>query len=79
MVQTGASPTDYGIPLTYSWNLTIDQQLPWNSLFDIAYVGSSSSQMDNDGESSNGPHSRRWPTRTKLQSVDVLARSADGT
>ncbi len=51
---TAADPTDYGIPLTYSWNLTIDQQLPWNSLFDIAYVGSSSSQMDNDGESSNG-------------------------
>ena len=51
---TGASPTDYGIPLTYSWNLTIDQQLPWNSLLDVSYVGSSSSQMDNDGESSNG-------------------------
>jgi hypothetical protein len=51
---TGASPTDYGIPLTYSWNLTIDQALPWNSLLDVAYVGSSSSQMDNDGESSNG-------------------------
>jgi len=51
---TGASPTDYGIPLTYSWNLTVDQQLPFNSLLDIAYVGSSSSQMDNDGESSNG-------------------------
>ncbi len=51
---TGASPTDYGIPLTYSWNLTIDQQLPFNSLLDIAYVGSNSSQMDNDGESSNG-------------------------
>jgi Carboxypeptidase regulatory-like domain len=51
---TAADPTDYGIPLTYSWNLTIDQQLPWNSLFDIAYVGSSSSQMDNDGQSSNG-------------------------
>lgn len=51
---TGASPTDYGIPLTYSWNLTVDQTLPWNSLLDVAYVGSSSSQMDNDGESSNG-------------------------
>ncbi|MFZ0516311.1 MAG: carboxypeptidase regulatory-like domain-containing protein [Acidobacteriaceae bacterium] len=51
---TAADPTDYGVPLTYSWNLTIDQQLPWNSLFDIAYVGSSSSQMTNDGESSNG-------------------------
>ncbi|MGH9615302.1 MAG: carboxypeptidase regulatory-like domain-containing protein [Acidobacteriaceae bacterium] len=51
---TGASPTDYGIPLTYSWNLTVDQQLPWNTLLDVGYVGSSSSQMDNDGESSNG-------------------------
>ncbi|MHB1793915.1 MAG: outer membrane beta-barrel protein, partial [Acidobacteriaceae bacterium] len=51
---TGADPTDYGVPLTYSWNLTIDQTLPWNSLLDVAYVGSSSSQMDNDGQSSNG-------------------------
>ena len=51
---TAADPTDYGIPLTYTWNLTVDQQLPWNSLLDVAYVGSSSSQMDNDGESSNG-------------------------
>lgn len=52
--EEGADPTDYGIPLTYSWNLTIDQQLPWHSLFDIAYVGSSSSQMDDNGEESNG-------------------------
>ncbi len=52
--QTGADPTDYGVPLTYTWNLTVDQQLPWNSLLDIAYVGSSSSQMTNMGESSNG-------------------------
>jgi hypothetical protein len=51
---TGASPVDYGIPLTYTWNLTIDQQLPWQSLLDVAYVGSSSSQMTNLGESSNG-------------------------
>lgn len=51
---TGADPTDYGIPLTYTWNLTVDQQLPWNSMLDIAYVGSSTSQMDDNGESSNG-------------------------
>jgi hypothetical protein len=51
---TAADPTDYGVPLTYTWNLTIDQQLPWNSLLDVAYVGSSSSQMTNNGESSNG-------------------------
>lgn len=52
--EEGLNPTDYGVPLTYTWNLTIDQQLPWNSLFDIAYVGSSSSQMDDNGEESNG-------------------------
>ncbi len=50
----GLRPTDYGVPLTYSWNLTIDQQLPGNSLLDLAYVGSDSSQMDDNGESSNG-------------------------
>ena len=44
--------TEFRLPI--AWNLTIDQQLPWNSLLDVAYVGSSSSQMDNDGESSNG-------------------------
>ena len=52
--EEGLNPTDYGVPLTYTWNLTIDQQLPWNSLFDIAYVGSSSSQLDDNGEESNG-------------------------
>ena len=62
---TAADPTDYGIPLTYTWNLTVDQQLPWNSLLDVAYVGSSSSQMDNDGESSNG--SAFLPSLTRIK------------
>ena len=60
-------PTDYGIPLTYSWNLTIDQQLPWNSLLDVAYVGSSSSQMTDLGESSNGSALQR-PCRPEQNS-----------
>ena len=75
---TAADPTDYGIPLTYSWNLTIDQQLPWNSLLDVAYVGSSSSQMDNDGESSNGS---AFPALADQNKTPVgalfLRRSAD--
>lgn len=27
-------------PLSRNWNLTISQQLPWSSLFEIAYIGS---------------------------------------
>ena len=37
--QTGFDPHDYGIPLTYSYNFTIDQKLPWNMLLDVGYVG----------------------------------------
>ncbi len=32
-------------PLTRSYNLTISQQAPWKSLFEIAYVGSKSSYL----------------------------------
>jgi hypothetical protein len=64
--EEGADPTDYGIPLTYSWNLTIDQQLPWNSLFDIAYVGSDSSQMDDNGEESNGSNYAGYANQNKV-------------
>ena len=63
---TGADPTDYGIPLTYTWNLTIDQQLPWNSMLDIAYVGSSTSQMDDNGESSNGSNYQALADQNKM-------------
>jgi hypothetical protein len=48
------SPTDYGIPLTYSYNLTIDRQLPWNSLLEVAYVGNASSQLTMGGEGIEG-------------------------
>ena len=47
---TAFSPTDYGIPLTYSYNLTVDRQLPWNTLLEVAYVGNSSSQLVMGGE-----------------------------
>ena len=36
--QTGLDANDYGEPRTYSYNLTIDQRLKWNTLLDIAYV-----------------------------------------
>lgn len=52
--QTGLDPTDYGQPLSQAYNLTIDQRLPWNSQFEIAYVGSSTSQLVDDGEDIEG-------------------------
>jgi hypothetical protein len=36
---------DYQDPLTYAWNLTVDRQLPWQTLLDVAYVGNSTHHM----------------------------------
>ena len=52
--QNALDPTDYGIPLTYAYNITVDQQLPFNSVFEIAYVGNSSSEINDNGEAING-------------------------
>jgi len=41
-------------PLTLAYNLTIDQRLPGNSLLDVAYVGSSTSQLTDNGEGIQG-------------------------
>jgi hypothetical protein len=48
----GAS--DYGIPETTSYNLTISQQGPWKSLIEVAYVGNKDSQLLIGGESISG-------------------------
>lgn len=42
---TVADPKDYEVPVTYSYNFTISQALPWRSLFEIAYVGSRSEKL----------------------------------
>lgn len=52
--QTGLDPTDYGQPMTYAYNFTIDQRLPWNSQLEVAYVGSKSSQLVDGGEDIEG-------------------------
>jgi hypothetical protein len=52
--QTGLDPTDYGQPITYSYNFTIDQRLPWNSQLEVAYVGNKSSQLVDGGEDIEG-------------------------
>ena len=52
--QTGFDPSDYGQPLTYAYNFTIDQRLKWNSVLDLAYVGSSTSQLSDNSEGIEG-------------------------
>ena len=52
--QTGFDPSDYGQPITYAYNLTIDQRLKWHSLLDVAYVGSSTSQLSDNSEGIEG-------------------------
>ena len=43
--QAGFDPGDYGQPLTFAYNFTIDQRIKWNTVLDVAYVGSSTTQL----------------------------------
>jgi hypothetical protein len=47
--QTGYSPDDYGVPLNYAYNFTIDQRLPWNMLLDVGYVGNHAEHLSDNG------------------------------
>jgi hypothetical protein len=52
------SPTDNVRPIYYQFNLTADQRLKWNSLLEVAYVGSESRNLASydtqSGGSTNG-------------------------
>ena len=48
--QTGYDPSDFAIPLNYSYNFTIDQRLPWNMMLDVAYVGNRTIHMSDNGQ-----------------------------
>jgi hypothetical protein len=52
--QAGFDPGDYGQPLTFAYNVTIDQRIKWNTILDVAYVGSSTSQLSDDSEGIEG-------------------------
>jgi len=52
--QSGLDASDYGVPITYAWNLTIDHHFKWNTLLDVAYVGNTSSQILDNGETIEG-------------------------
>ena len=47
-------PNDYNVDYTYAYNLTISQQFPWRSLFEIAYVGNKSGDILNGGQNGAG-------------------------
>lgn len=49
---SAADPNDYQVPNTSAWNLTVDRQLPWGSLFEIAYVGNTTRHLLMGGASS---------------------------
>lgn len=42
---------DYAISTTYAWNLTVDRQMPWKSLLELAYVGNSTDHLLMGGQS----------------------------
>ena len=48
--QSGYDPNDHYIPLTYSYNFTIDQRLRWNMLLDVAYVGNRALHLADNGQ-----------------------------
>jgi Carboxypeptidase regulatory-like domain len=48
------SPTDDSMPVTYAYNFTVSQQMPWNTLFELAYVGNQTTNLVVGGESVSG-------------------------
>ena len=42
---SAVDPNDSEIPVTYAYNFTLSQQLPWRSLFEMAYVGNNSEKL----------------------------------
>jgi hypothetical protein len=50
---SAVNPKDDRMPLTYNYNFTIDQQGPWSTLFEIAYVGNQSTDLSSLGNLQN--------------------------
>ena len=45
----GFDSSDNAVPYTESYNLTIDQKLPWKILLDVAYVGNKTQKLSDTG------------------------------
>lgn len=50
---TALDPHDSEQPLTYNYNLTVDQEMPWNSHTEIAYSGNQSTDLATLGNLEN--------------------------
>jgi hypothetical protein len=60
------SASDYNIPVTRSWNLTVSRELPWRSLLEVAYVGNSSEHILMGGGSGAGVSSGDFVNMNKM-------------
>ena len=64
---TAVDYNDYKMPTTYAYNVTYDQQLPWNTLLEVAYVGNSSSNLLMGGQSDgSGIGGSEWVNQNKI-------------
>jgi hypothetical protein len=59
-------PTDSKVPYTASWNLTISQQLGWNTLLEVAYVGNDSQNTVMGGEGISGSGFAEYTNQNKI-------------
>lgn len=59
-------PTDYGVPESRAYNMTISQQAPWKSLVEVAYVGSTSKELVMGGESTSGSGFAEFTNQNKV-------------
>jgi len=48
---SAADYNDNFMPTTYAWNLTVDRELPWKTLLEVAYVGNSTQHLLMGGQS----------------------------
>ncbi len=60
-------PKDNRMPLTYNYNFTIDEKGPWNSMFEVAYVGNQTSDLATQTATSG----------TNLTNQDVIPLGAE--
>lgn len=76
-------PKDDRMPLTYNYNFTVDQEGPWASTFEIAYVGSQSTDLATLGNLQNqnviplGAFFQPDPLTGQLNPPSAIPNSAD--
>lgn len=58
--------TDSKVPLTASWNMTVSQQLKWNTLLEVAYVGNNSQNAVMGGEGISGSGFGEYTNQNKI-------------